>query len=114
MSKNNSYILSLIAGILVIINGLVMLALPSILLAIPGMDFLGFVSSMLMIMGAWGIVLGIILIYGGLMINKGKKNGGMIVLIFSLISFLIGPNGFLIGSILGIIGGILAVRTKAK
>jgi len=112
MAKNTPYILSLIAGILIILQGIVMLALPSFLTMIPGLDFLGFLQTMMMIFGAWGIVLGIVLVYGGYMFSKGKKNGGMIVLIFSIISFLVGPNGFVIGSVLGIIGGILAIRTK--
>ena len=114
MSKSTAYILSLIAGILAIINGLVMLALPALLSTIPGMDILlSFFATMFTAISIWGIICGIIIIYGGIMINKGKtKNGGIIVLIFSIIGLFTGASGFLIGAILGIIGGILGIRSK--
>ncbi|NIM47435.1 MAG: hypothetical protein GTN40_04750 [Candidatus Aenigmarchaeota archaeon] len=112
MSKGTAYILSLIAGILTIINGIFVLVVPGILSSIPGTDMLGWVSGLLTAMGAWGIINGIILIYGGYMINKGNKNGGIILLIFSIIGLITGAGGFLIGAILGIIGGILGIRAK--
>jgi len=112
MSKGTAYVLSLIAGALTIINGIVVLAVPSILTAIPGIDMLGFITGILTVIGIWGIINGIILIYGGYMINKGKKDGSIIVLIFSIIGLFTGAGGFFIGAILGIIGGILGIRAK--
>ena len=112
MSKGTAYILSLIAGILIAINGVVNLALPGFLLMIPGIgDVLGLVTAIMTVMGVVGIILGIILIYGSFMVKKGKKNWGIIVLILSIISF-ITVSGFFVGSILGIIGGILAIKAK--
>lgn len=109
MSKSVAYILSLIAGILVLINGLVAIALPGTLSMIPELGAI--FSTIITVIGVWGIICGIILIYGGYMINKGKKNGGIIVLIFSIIA-LFTASGFLIGAILGIIGGILGIKAK--
>ncbi|MEM4450200.1 MAG: DUF6114 domain-containing protein, partial [Nitrososphaerota archaeon] len=57
------------------------------------------------------IVAGALLILGGLMIRVNPKDTqlwGIIILIFSIIGFLSG-GGFLIGSIIGLIGGIIAI-----
>ncbi len=65
---------------------------------------------------AIGIILGIIVIIGAIMLyrNPDQKTGwGIAVLIVSIISIFIG-GGFLIGLILGIIGGALALQWKPK
>jgi len=110
MAKTTYFALSLIAGILVLINGLVFLALTQFLSGIPGIT--GFLPLVGTGLGIWGVICGIILMAGGFLINKGDmKKGGIIVLIFSIIS-LITVSGFLIGAILGIVGGALAIARK--
>ena len=52
------------------------------------------------------IIVGVYLIYSG-----AEMTGGVIVIIFSVLSILVG-SGWLIGLILGVIGGILAVVKK--
>ncbi len=59
------------------------------------------------------VVSGIILITGGLMIRANPRDTslwGVIILIFSIISFL-GGGGFIAGSLIGLVGGIIAITT---
>jgi len=61
-----------------------------------------------------GISSGVIVITSGLLIYRKPSNAqmyGIIALVFSSISFL-GMGGFVIGSVLGILGGILALFLK--
>ena len=58
-----------------------------------------------------GIVAGIIVLIGAFMLNSRPSEHlawGIVILIFSVISFL-GMGGFIIGAILGIAGGALAI-----
>ncbi len=57
-----------------------------------------------------GIVFGILVLAGAFMMLKPKtaKIGGVITLIFSVFSIIIG-GGFILGMVLGIIGGILGL-----
>jgi hypothetical protein len=58
------------------------------------------------------IVFRIIIIIGAILIyNQMEVAGGMIVMIFSLLSIIVG-SGWLIGLILDVIGGILALLKK--
>jgi hypothetical protein len=62
------------------------------------------------------LVSGILVIVGAVMMDIYPSQSmmcGIIVLVFSIISF-IGMGGFLIGAVLGIAGGILALSWKAK
>ncbi|MEM2760992.1 MAG: DUF6114 domain-containing protein [Nitrososphaerales archaeon] len=68
-------------------------------------------TAMIFGISAIGIVSGGLIILGAIMMNrKPEENNrwGVIVLVFSVISFM-GTGGFFIGAVLGIIGGILAV-----
>ncbi|MEM2802966.1 MAG: hypothetical protein QXV24_01480 [Nitrososphaerota archaeon] len=68
-------------------------------------------TGMMAFVSILGIVAGALLILGGLMIRVNPKDTqlwGIIILIFSIIGFLSG-GGFLIGSIIGLIGGIIAI-----
>jgi len=61
-----------------------------------------------------GTVSGILVIIGAVMLSSRPvehEAWGLIILIFSIISFL-GMGGFLIGAILGIIGGAFALSWK--
>jgi len=65
------------------------------------------------IVGAIAIVFAVLIIIGAYFIyNPGTEViGGVVVLIFSALSILVG-SGWLIGLILGVIGGILALVKK--
>jgi hypothetical protein len=70
----------------------------------------GFISGLFLI----GLVSGIIITIGAVMLNArpSEHNAwGMIILVFSIIS-LLGMGGFLVGAILGIVGGALAISWK--
>ena len=70
----------------------------------------GFMSGFFLI----GLVSGVIITIGSVMLNArpSEHNAwGMIILVFSIIS-LLGMGGFLVGAILGIVGGALALSWK--
>ncbi len=102
-----SFILSLIAGIFVLINGLVIAALGSVFALIPGLEGLGIAIAII------GLIFGVVILVGASFMNNPKKlaTGSILVLVFSILAIFIG-GGFLIGTILGIIGGALGLAKK--
>jgi hypothetical protein len=61
-----------------------------------------------------GLISGIVVIVGAIMLNARPtehKAWGVIVLIFSIISF-VGMGGFFIGALLGIAGGALSLAWR--
>ena len=125
-SKNmnvTAFVLSLIGGILMLFNG----GMSFMMLTFYGADFgfmWGMMGGYMGMMGSFGfpfgsmvglmlvgIVCGVIVIIGALMLKSHvaeHRSWGLVILIFSVISFL-GMGGFYIGAILGIIGGALAL-----
>ncbi len=125
--NSTAFVLSLIGGVLMIVNSV----LSVILLTSYGVNF-GFLGGMMGgmmggfagMMGGFGfpfglmagfmlvgIVAGIIVIVGAFMLNSRPSEHfawGVVILIFSIISFL-SMGGFVIGAILGIVGGALAI-----
>ncbi len=100
------FTISLIAGILILANALLFTtAVGSILgLVLPTL------SGNLII--AAGIVFGALTIMGSLLLDRGKRAiGGLMVVIFSTLSIIVG-GGFLIGLILGIVGGALGLAGR--
>ncbi len=100
------FTISLIAGILILSNGLLLsTAIGSILgLVLPTL------SGRIII--AAGIVFGGLVIIGSILLDRGKRTiGGLMVVIFSTLSIIIG-GGFLIGLILGIVGGALGLAGR--
>ena len=107
------FIISLIAGILILINSLLFVAVAGMIESIPGMDLIPGITEMIAGFAAVGLIFAIIVIIGAILIYMPGKEiiGGILVLIFSILSIFIG-GGFLIGLILGIIGGILGILKK--
>ena len=107
------FIISLIAGILILINGLLFVGIAGIVGSIPGMDVIPGITEMIAGFATVGLIFAIIVIIGAILIYMPGKEiiGGILVLIFSILSIFIG-GGFLIGLILGIIGGILGILKK--
>lgn len=114
-----AFVLSLIGGIFILLNALLLIAAASILsglAGIPGMpsDVSGTVTSLFMVYAGIGLVFAIIVLVGAAMMWMKPQQHvmwGIIVLLFSLFSFIIG-GGFFIGLILGLVGGILALIFK--
>jgi len=121
---NGAFLLSLIGGVLILIGGFVVLGLA--LIGSFGMPFTGYMMGHMegYMMGGFGllgwlsyvaaligIASGIIVLYGAFTLRsrpKERTTWGALILAFSLIS-LLGSGGFLIGAILGILGGVLAL-----
>jgi len=112
------FIISLIAGILILINALIIFALTTVISSfasflpsgVPGAEA---AAALIALYGAVGLIFAIIVIVGAILIYMpGKeKVGGILVLIFSILSIIIG-GGFIIGLILGIVGGALGIAKK--
>lgn len=113
------FIISLIAGILILINGLAWFALRSFVssfmpIGVPGVgDVAAAAEATLALLGAIGVIFGIIVLVGAILIYMPGKEvvGGILVLIFSILS-IVSFGGFIIGLILGIIGGALGIAKK--
>ena len=98
------FVVSLIAGILILINGLLVSALGAFLFGI--MPFLGTIVMTI------APVFGILVIVGAVLMYKGSTTaGGVLVILFGLLSIVIG-GGFIIGIVLAIVGGALALAGK--
>jgi len=100
---------SLIGGIFILLGGIVYVALGY---AVGGLGF-GLGGSIIAGLGVFGLICGILNILGAVWINSGEKGkvrtGSILVLIFSILSWLGGAGGFFIGFLLGLIGAILGL-----
>jgi hypothetical protein len=124
-------ILSIIGGVLMIVGGsmaFMMLSYNSDGLGMMSgfggmmgsyrgmMDDVGFPYAMMDGLMLLSLVSGILVIVGAVMIDihpSQSRTWGIIVLIFSIIS-LVGMGGFLIGAVLGVTGGAIALSWKPK
>jgi hypothetical protein len=108
------FVLSIVGGILILLRGIVRIAVGDVITFV-GSDEVRhrFLAGLaLNVIGGVAVVFGIIIIIGAYLIyNRMEASGGAIVLIFSLLSIFVG-SGWLIGLILGVIGGILALLKK--
>ena len=105
------FVFSIIGGILILLRGVVRITVG---------DFITFVGSdevrhrflagiALNIIGGIAVVFAVLIIVGAYLIYTGMEmSGAVIVIIFSVLSIFVG-SGWLIGLILGLIGGILAL-----
>ena len=118
-----AFVLSLIGGVLMLLNG----GMSFLMLTYYGADFgffwgmmggyMGMMGSLGFPFGSFvgltlvGLVCGIIVTIGALMLNSRPaehRSWGIVVLIFSIISF-VGMGGFFVGALIGIAGGALAL-----
>jgi hypothetical protein len=73
-----------------------------------------FVAGITAVVATFGLVSGVIVLMAGVMLRTNPTQHtvwGVLVLVFSVLSFF-GFGGFIIGAILGIIGGIMALTWK--
>lgn len=117
-----AFVVSLVAGVLILVGGL---------FGVVGWMAWGWVwgggwRMMGPMMGWWipmwlstfsvlGLVSGIVIVASALMLQNRPseaKTWGTLILVFSVVS-LFGMGGFIIGAILGIVGGILALTWKS-
>jgi hypothetical protein len=120
-----AYILSLVAGILMLLGG--GMGTYSSMMGgmyggwyemMGGRHMMGYPSwGFGMGYGIIGLIFGIVVIFGAIMLDskpKEHKTWGTIILVFSILSVIGGMGGFGLGAILGIIGGALAYSWKPK
>lgn len=106
-SPTAAFVLSLIGGIFVLLAGVV-IGVIGFALTLP----LGGFGAAL---GLLGIAWGVIIIIGAVMMNSRPEQHtmwGVIVLVFSFVSFVGAIGGFFIGFLLALIGGILGITWK--
>ncbi len=119
-----AFVLSLIGGILILVSGIVLIILSSFLSGRIGKIMMGETSYITFAGIAYPIaglkiVLGILVVIGAVVLFKNESQRmpwSLIILIFSIIAMIVsifppGPIG-LLGAILGILGGALALSWK--
>ena len=119
-------ILALVGGVVIVLGGALLMAVSAFIL--PHLDYTNLktptalapgslpalVSGVVGTMGLFGLISGVIVLVSAIMLltNPSRwKTWGVLVLVFSVMSFL-GLGGFIVGALLGIVGGILALRWK--
>ena len=120
-------IVSLVGGIIIILGGVLFLGVATYV--IPHLDLSNvtvpqgidranlptLISGVLTAMGGFGLVCGsIVLISASMLLARvgQRRTWGVLILVFSVLSF-VGLGGFVVGAILGILGGVLVLRWKA-
>lgn len=102
-----AFVVSLLGGIFILLGGIVLALFGGIAtLAIGGVGAL---------IGAAGIATGIVVIVGAvLMYSKPSSSTawGVVILVLSIVSWVTALGGFVIGFLLGLIGGILGIVYK--
>jgi hypothetical protein len=105
-----AFVLSLIGGIFILLGGIYEAAI----YAIVGSAFLAFLpglGALLIGLAVVALLFGLIIIYGAIQMKshpESAKTWGIIVLILAILSW-IGGGGFVLGFLLALIGGILAI-----
>jgi hypothetical protein len=120
-------ILALAGGIVITLSGVLLMAVSAFILpnlnysnltTPPGLSsstIPALVSGIVGVMGTFGLISGVIVLVSAVMLlaNLGqRRTWGVLILVFSILSF-IGLGGFIVGAILGMVGGILTLRWKA-
>ena len=118
-------ILALVGGALIVLVDIFLLAVSLVILphlnytnfqtprgyiGSPGNLAAGFVGAI----AVFGLICGIIMTMSAVLMRLKpvqRQTWGILVLVFSILGFF-GFGGFIIGSVLGIVGGILALRWK--
>lgn len=111
-----AFALSRAAGILIVCNavavGAAAACFPWIFPTLPGSDNNAAVPFAHI--AAVGLICGVLVLFGAIMLHlkRGNQKGwGVVIIVFSLLSVVTG-GGFIVGFILGVIGGVKALRWK--
>jgi len=108
------FIISLIAGIIDAIVAIILIGLASMVAGLE--ESFGFVIAgwALATLGTIGLISAIVVIIGAVLIYMPGKEviGGILVLVFSIISIFFTLGGLIIGLVLGIVGGALGLAKK--
>jgi hypothetical protein len=102
-----AFVLSLVGGVLILVGGLLGLTW-------LGWPMWGWMPGLLLAFSAVGLVSGAAIVTAAYMLyNKPSQaqTWGTIVLVFAVVS-LLSAGGFIIGALLGIVGGLLALTWR--
>ncbi len=108
------FVVSLIAGIFILLGAIFMMVLSSMIGGFALGVGAGAAAGLFLIYGAVGLIFAILVLVGAVMLWMKPQShvaAGVIILLFSLFSIISG-GGFIIGLILGIVGGILGIVWK--
>jgi hypothetical protein len=109
------FVISLVAAVLILAQGVVRIFRGEaiVFLGSEGLRRRVLAGLTLQVVGVIAIVFAILILLGAILIySPGKETvGGIIVLVFAVLSVLTG-GGWLIGLILGIVGGVLGLIKK--
>ena len=116
--KKRAFTLSLIAGLLIVCNavavGVAGAYFPWIFPTLPGSENNATVPFTTI--AVISLICGALVLFGAIMLRikpESKKTSGILIIMFSIPSVITG-GGFIIGFILGIIGGAQALSRKSK
>ncbi len=116
--QSRAFLLSLVAGILILINAIAVAAVatwfPSLFPTLPGSS--GNDTSILYSVAIIGLFCGILVTLGAMMLRgrpAQRRAWGIIIIAFSAASVITG-GGFIIGFIIGIVGGSLALSRGSR
>ncbi len=105
-----AYLLSLIGGILIVLYALLEVA-EAIAFRSEIESLLPGAARLLVGLGSIGVISGVIVVIGAIQLKgnpSSAKTWGILILVFSLVSF-VGGGGLFVGLLLGLIGGIMAL-----
>jgi hypothetical protein len=124
---NTASILAIIGGCLMLVAGMFFTVLSVFVIphlhaslfhnatgSMPVQNVPSLVSGVLAGLGLLGLISGLIVLGSGIMLRIKPGQSvvfGVLILVFSVVSFF-GTGGFVIGAILGIIGGIMTLRWR--
>lgn len=104
-------VLSIIGGVFILLGGLAEIAVGSVISSLT----LGVGGGVVIGLGALGLVLGILILVFGILVHSHPEQHtlyGVLIVVFSIVSLVSFVGGFVIGFILALIGGILALTFK--
>jgi len=121
-------VIALVGGTIITLSGVLFLAVSALILphitvsninvpqGLPASSIPGIISGVVGVMGAFGLVSGAVILVSSVRLLTSSDNPrtwSVLILVFSMLSF-IGMGGFLIGAVLGIVGGALVLRWKPQ
>ena len=124
MYPRTASIIALLGGTIITLSGLLFVAASEFILpnlnytnlntppSLPASSIPGLVSGIVGLMGVFGLVSGAIVLVSSVMLltNSGeRRTWSILILVFSVLSF-VGMGGFIVGAVLGIVGGALVLR----
>jgi len=110
----------MVAGLLILMVGVFVVphlnpsAFRNATAPVPIQSLPSFVGSVLTGVGLFGLISGLIVLGSGAMLRVNPNQSavfGILILVFSVLSFF-GTGGFIIGAVLGIIGGVMTLRWR--